>query len=286
MRAGQVRCGHCQTVFDGVAHLVSLAPPAEDDDAGVVDEAGMGPPTVTLRSARALGVAPPVGGDAGGKGVLDAATVAFAAPAADAVPTQPAAVAMQDSPRESSKDEAPAEPAADEADAADAADPPHRPRRGMLLWVLGSVLLVVVLAAQAIFHFRDAIAARWPAAAPVLTKACAGVGCAVGPPHDIAELAIQASDLQADPAHRGLLTLTATVRNRSPRTLAYPHLELTLTDAQDQVVVRRVFAPTEYLGGTADLAAGIPANADVAVKLFIDASATTQAGYRLYLFYL
>jgi hypothetical protein len=79
--------------------------------------------------------------------------------------------------------------------------------------------------------------------------------------------------------------MTATLRNRGAVGLAYPHLELTLTDAQDQVVARRALAPADYAGGTADLAAGIPANAEVAVKVFIDASATTQAGYRLYLFY-
>jgi hypothetical protein len=38
-------------------------------------------------------------------------------------------------------------------------------------------------------------------------------------------------------------------------------------------------------GGTADLESGIHPNTEVMVKLFIDASATTQAGYRVYLFY-
>ena len=66
-------------------------------------------------------------------------------------------------------------------------------------------------------------------------------------------LSIEASDLQADPAHRGLLILTATVRNRAGWPLAYPYLELTLTDAQDRVVVRRALAPADYAGGTADL---------------------------------
>jgi len=60
---------------------------------------------------------------------------------------------------------------------------------------------------------------------------------------------------------------------------------LTLTDAQDRVVVRRALAPPDYAGGTADLQKGIAPNAEVAVKIFIDASATTQAGYRLYMFY-
>ena len=44
-------------------------------------------------------------------------------------------------------------------------------------------------------------------------------------------------------------------------------------------------APNEYAGGTADLSAGIAANGEAVVRLFIDASATSQAGYRLYLFY-
>src|SRR5215471_12643941 len=55
MREGQVRCGHCKTVFDGIGEQISLAPQlrsAERDDA--YDEAVQGPPTVTLRNAQAL----------------------------------------------------------------------------------------------------------------------------------------------------------------------------------------------------------------------------------------
>ena len=102
----------------------------------------------------------------------------------------------------------------------------------------------------------------------------------------MSHLSIEASDLQADPAHRGLLILTATLRNRAGWPLAYPHLELTLTDAQDRVVVRRALAPADYAGGTADLQTRHRRRtAEVALKVFIDASATSQAGYRLYMFY-
>ena len=88
-----------------------------------------------------------------------------------------------------------------------------------------------------------------------------------------------------DPAHRGLLILSSTIRNRAPFALAYPFVELTLSDAQDQIVVRRAFAPEEYLSAAADPRGGIAGNSELAVKLFIDASATTQAGYQVYLFY-
>jgi predicted Zn finger-like uncharacterized protein len=257
MRSGQVRCGHCQTVFDGVAALVSLAPQPREEFPQ--DEASMGPPTVTLRNSQAL---QPVRDEADAR-----------AAAADR-----------------------AEQEAEDAEAS--ADPPidysarfswqeKQERRIVPSWVLATAIpiLLALLAGQALFHFRDAIAAHWPATKPALIKLCAVAGCEVRPLADISGLSIEASDLQADPAHRGLLILSSTIRNRAPFALAYPFVELTLSDAQDQIVVRRAFAPEEYLSAAADPRAGIAGNSELAVKLFIDASATTQAGYQVYLFY-
>ena len=252
LRNGQVRCGHCKTVFDGVAQAVSLAPLARgNDDEPPLDEAALGPPTVTLRDARALEPAP------------DAPAQADIALGGD------------------TNAEAPFE---------DRFAPPARPvsgRRRVVLYSIAIVLLVLLILAQAIFHFRDAIAARWPPARPALQSLCDAAGCAIHPLRDAAMgyLSIEASDLQADPAHRGLLILTATLRNRAPWALSYPYLELTLTDAQDRIVVRRALAPSDYAGGTADLQRGIGPNAEASIKMFIDASASAQAGYRLYMFY-
>ena len=158
----------------------------------------------------------------------------------------------------------------------------ERPR---LLYGAAMVLLVALLAAQAVLEYRDALAAHMPSTRPLLESACSLVDCSIDPLRDTAALSIDASDLQADPAHRGLLQLTATLRNRASYAIAYPYLELTLTDSSDQVVVRRAFAPADYAGGTSNPSAGIPANGERLVRLFIDASATSQAGYRLYLFY-
>ena len=253
LRDGQVRCGHCHAVFDGNAQMISLAPAPRHEDDDVPDEASLGPPTVTLRSARALEPAP--------------------ARDADSV-TAPTTSGDDDEP----------EPAPDYENRF-AWDKPRKRRRRSWLYAVAIPLLVVVLVGQALFHFRDALAAHWPATRPALARICALSGCAIRPLRDVAALSIDASDLQADPAHKGLLILSATVRNRANYALAYPHLELTLTDAQDQVVVRRALAPADYAGGTAELGNGMAGNSEVAIKLFIDASATTQAGYRLYLFY-
>ena len=261
LRGGQVRCGQCKTVFNGIEQEVALAVP--NGAAEPLSEAALGPPTLTLRNAASLET--PI-----------ATPHPVASPPADA-----SALA--------SGTALPSPPTAPEAPFVDRfAPPPLASRRGRMIgYAVAIVLLLLLMAAQAAFHFRDSIVTFWPVTRQAFERICDVAGCAIRPLRDAAMsyLSIESSDLQADPAHRGLLILTATVRNRATWPLAYPYLELTLTDAQDRIVVRRVLAPADYAGGTADLARGIPGNGEVALKVFIDASATTQAGYRLYMFY-
>ena len=280
LRAGQVRCGHCHTVFNGVAAMVSLAPrPRPERSEPVLDEAALGPPTVTLRAAHALEPSPPKD---------------------DEGPERPTEPSVEPAPAD---DGGAGRTDPEAAYAARFSWQEKRVRRRLPTWVYATAvpLLLLLLAGQALFHFRDAIAAHWPTTKPALIKLCAAAGCQLNAlqeitgsggcaGNDACGLSIEASDLQADPAHKGLLILSATIRNRGRYPLAYPYLELTLSDIekqtqQDVVVVRRAFAPQEYAGGTADVARGIPGNGELSVKLFIDASATTQAGYQLYMFY-
>lgn len=268
LRTGQVRCGHCQTVFDGVAAMVSLAP-QPDPEPDYYDPA-KGPPTVTLRSSQALR-------PARDEPEAPAASASTAPTGADDIDDQDE--------REAEQAEANADP---ELSYASRFSWQEKKKRGRIpAWLYGAAIpiLVVVLAGQAMLHFRDAIAAQWPMTKPALIRLCGVAGCEVRPVSDIAALSIEASDLQADPAHKGLLILSTTIRNRAPYALAYPYVELTLSDAQDQVVVRRAFGPQEYISGAADPRAGIAGNSEMAVKLFVDASSTSQAGYQVYLFY-
>jgi len=253
LRAGQVRCGHCRTVFNGREELIALDAPALEDQAD--DELVKGPPTVTLRSAHALDPPPP-----------------REEPPPPIHPSSP----LHPPPPAS---------AADYENRFAWETKPPRSRFARALGAIAIPLLAVGLVLQAVFHFRDALAAHMPASKPVLSRLCAVAGCAIRPLRDVSALSIEASDLQADPAHKGLLVLTATLRNRATFPIGYPHLELTLTGASEQIVVRRALAPSEYLSGTVNTVTGIPGNGEIPVKLFIDASATVQAGYRLYLFF-
>ncbi|MGH8801448.1 MAG: DUF3426 domain-containing protein, partial [Casimicrobiaceae bacterium] len=160
----------------------------------------------------------------------------------------------------------------------------RRARSGNTFYAIAILLLVAGLAAQSIALFRDAIAERAPWAIPALDAFCSSLVCRTGPLRDAGSLSIEGSDLQADPAHRGLLVLTATLRNRAGQTVAWPDLELTLTDSSDQAVARRVFAPHDYLPA-APVRTGLDAHSEHPIRLFLDASATRSAGYRLYLFY-
>ena len=80
-------------------------------------------------------------------------------------------------------------------------------------------------------------------------------------------------------------SLAFVLKNTSEIALAIPSMELTLTDAQDQVVTRRVFKPAE-LGTTATvLMAG--AEWSGAATIAVDTGSKTErvAGYRLLAFY-
>ena len=146
------------------------------------------------------------------------------------------------------------------------------------------MLLLLLLSAQAAWHYRHLMAAHFPQVRPWLEQMCEHLGCTIDPVADLARLSIESSDLQADPAHQGLLILTALLRNQGAFEVAPPHLELTVTDAQDKILARKVLAPGEY-APTISATAGFPPESELPVKLFLDGSALAPGGYRLALFY-
>lgn len=97
-------------------------------------------------------------------------------------------------------------------------------------------------------------------------------------------MSIEASDLQADSVNPNVMVLSATLRNRAPFAQSTPALELTLTDAQDRPMARRVLAAADYMArGAAENR--FPATTEIPIKVLFDASLVKATGYRLYLFY-
>ena len=166
----------------------------------------------------------------------------------------------------------------------------QRPAIRALLAVL-SVVLVAAGATQAAWTWRDAIAARWPQTQPALARLCAISGCTLEAPRRPQALVIDTSSMVPDA--QGVLKLTASLRNRSAEPVAYPALELTLTDTQDRIVARKVIEPRDYLHPLPGNAAaarqrilhGLAGGAELSIQLNLHLSKDQASGYTLYAFY-
>ncbi|WP_341645844.1 DUF3426 domain-containing protein [Thauera sp. SDU_THAU2] len=108
-------------------------------------------------------------------------------------------------------------------------------------------LLGGLLAAQCVYLYRMEIARDLPGLRPLLETACAALKCTVPFPRDVELISVDLSDLQSEPGKPGQYILYATISNRAEYAQAWPHFELTLTDARDTPVARRVLAPHEWI---------------------------------------
>ena len=161
--------------------------------------------------------------------------------------------------------------------------------------VLGALaaLLLVGAAAQAAWIWRDALAARWPALRPALSRLCALGGCTLMPPRRPQDLVIDGSSMA--PGAGSTLQLSVSLRNRGDTPVAYPWLQLSLGggDGSGRVLVRKAIAPDDYLRALglreqavdARLRQGLPAHARVHLQLQLGLRDHIPGSYTVALFY-
>jgi hypothetical protein len=156
-------------------------------------------------------------------------------------------------------------------------------RMRITLGVLAGVLSLT-LCMQVVFHHRDRIASQVPALRPLLTALCASFQCRLGPPRRIESIAIESSAFTRVRADAFRLSLT--LSNQADIALAVPALELTLTDLQDQPVLRRVLKPSD-LGPQAPQVIEARAEWTSTLTLAIapQANPARIVGYRVLAFY-
>jgi predicted Zn finger-like uncharacterized protein len=146
----------------------------------------------------------------------------------------------------------------------------------------GCALLALALAAQLFVSGRDVLAASYPSVRPLAEGICAVFGCKVNLPTQIDTLSIETGELQT--LGNGAFTYTTLLRNQGMLVQAWPSLELTLHDANDKPLVRRVFTPREYLGNGVGNA-GFTAHTEQAVKLSFQLNDLKPSGYHIAIFY-
>ncbi|MES2942252.1 MAG: DUF3426 domain-containing protein [Pseudomonadota bacterium] len=153
-----------------------------------------------------------------------------------------------------------------------------------------SLLLAALLLLQFVVQQRDLLAAHEPGLKPLLQKMCEQLHCELGPLRQIDALVIDSSSFNklSDDSYR----LSFSIKNTASRPVAMPSLEVTLTDTQDQALVRRVLVPAQFAAGSM-LSAGADFAGLVVLQMTgADVSAAGApagplrvAGYRVLAFY-
>ena len=157
----------------------------------------------------------------------------------------------------------------------------RRPVRIFL--VLVAILLVALMAVQFLVQERNRIVQVEPAARPVVSALCALVRCELGPLRQIESVVIDSSSfgrIRGDNYRLGF-----SLRNTAPTAIAMPAVELSMTDSQDQALVRRVILPGEFGASAPTLAAGSDWNGSLTLSVKPAANTDRISGYRLLAFY-
>lgn len=158
----------------------------------------------------------------------------------------------------------------------------HRPlaRAGLLLI---SLLLCLGLVLQLLVQERDRVAALEPELKPWIEEVCTLMACTVQPLRQIESVVIDSSSFNKI---RGeVYRLNFALKNTAVTELALPAIELSLTDVQDQPLLRRVFLPGELGFKSGVLSALAESHASLTLGIKTNGSADRVAGYRILAFY-
>ena len=191
---------------------------------------------------------------------------------------------------------APAPEEAGAEEAVDAEPPPSfmRPKRRKtrsfsVVFGGGSVLLALLAAVQLAVIFRGELMIHWPQSRPLLAELCAVFRCTVNWPTQADQLAVIGTELQSI-AGTDALELTAVIRNRAGFKQALPAVEVTLMDARNRALARKVFTPADYLASAGEassrLQEGFAPGSDFTIRILFEARGLTPAGFLVYPFYL
>lgn len=157
----------------------------------------------------------------------------------------------------------------------------HPAIRALLLVVLLALTALLVL--QVAVQERDRIAAAQPALRPSLAQLCGAVGCRVAPPRQIEAIAIDSSSFNK--VRPDAYRLQVTLKNQARTPVAMPALELTLTDSDEQPVVRRVLVPGDFAAGRAAIGPASDWSGSIGIGVADNALAGRISGYRVLAFY-
>ena len=253
---GWLRCGQCQQAFDSTGLVLDWPDASSDASHDLVSESG--------------GQRMPI------DGFLKQEDRSPLAPAATAVAAfEEALASFKPQPLSSAEGLLPAS----SLDASDQADP-KTDKRASRPWlaIFAVFLLLMAFGLQWLWIERHVLASTDPAVGKGLNAVCRVLGCEILPLQIKDGVLIESSSLS--PLDDGF-GLSWSVRNVTAQVVQTPTLELTLLDAQDKVLVRRVLLVSQQ-GAPSFLTPGQTWEGQLHL---LPESGLFPSGYRLFSFY-
>lgn len=214
---GKVRCSRCHTVFDALKTLREDVPPAQVADEPPEPVHERDPNTVgDLFESQSLTENEALALDAGAERTVPMYR--------DAVPPEtldPVAARASSLARDSG-------------------------RTHSWLWALGSLLLTLLLAGQAVHAWRVELARTEPVGAWLQTV-YDWLQIDIPTPRDLTRLTVRQADIASHPTLPGVLQLNAALVNRADFAQDWPVIKLRLEDRWGDTVGLRYFHPDDYL---------------------------------------
>lgn len=235
---GQVRCGECLEVFNGMDSL-SVLPPESAEDASP-------PPAPEMPHTPARTVAKPESESVETEPVLlspepvRSATAQPPAPPPESGPAKPVGPPAPATGK-------PAVPLAlrDELETP-VTGPGGRAIASTLALGLLCALLITLLGAQVLYHERERLAV-YPELSPAIERLCAYLGCTTAERREPQAFQITQRNIYSHPNAENALMVQASFVNGAGFTQPMPQVELSFRDLQGSLVAVRRFSPQEYL---------------------------------------
>jgi predicted Zn finger-like uncharacterized protein len=145
------------------------------------------------------------------------------------------------------------------------------------------LLLVAALALQVALRERDRLAAFYPDLRTTLERMCGSLNCVLAAPKMIDAVAVEHASFNRlrGESYRFLVTL----HNGSVVDVAMPSIELSLLDAREEVLLRRVLHPQDFPAAPKSIAAQADWSGKLVVNLSDAGFVSRVTGYRTLAFY-
>lgn len=162
------------------------------------------------------------------------------------------------------------------------------PSRWTQTWVRATLSFVALglgatLLLQVVIQERNRMVAMEPLTMRYLDPLCEILKCRIEPLRQIESVVIDSSSFTK--VRADVYRLSVTLKNAAQTPVATPDLELTLTDMQDQAVVRRVFAAADFSKQHVAMDSGAEMVITLPVAVKLNAGNDRVSGYRLLSFY-